>query len=317
MEVIVSFTILAFMMLVILRTTMTVGDSNASMESFNTVLLETQKATTQMRQDIATARKLYEENTLGRSYFDALQFGSHPPLTSSLLPLVLNVGEFDRDAVGNRFVGNVLLMAGEVSPHDFTYSGQPYRVNVYRLIGWYLADYGTPIATGLSGFDLIRWESEAFVDWASIMAITDPTTREALVDDLKNGAAKVNFAWDPNQVVDNAFFKLDTDVSPVPETSFKIPASRVADRVAKGYYRRRNGAIAPNNQWAATEGAVPKFAQRVDAVAGNPGFPHGFEVKIVGFSGARRVKTRIVAERMMRNKVFRNAAETIATMRDI
>jgi hypothetical protein len=317
-EVLVAIGILSFLLLVVLQASMTVGDSSSAVESYNTVLVETQKVTAQLHEDVATARKLYEDDALGQTYLKFIDYGGLPLLSSSLLPLIEPLGEFHQDVVGDRRTGNVLLLVGEMSPFDFTApsNGKDYRVSVFRLIAYYVADGGSPVAQGLSAFDLVRWESEAFADFTTLSSITDATARQEVVGGLVSNA-RINWAWDPTQTVDAAFFELTTDISPSPEPTFIIPPSNMNNRLPKGWYRFRNAAIAPNNSVTMTEAAVPKFAQKVPAAGPNPGFPHGFEVKVVGPSGARKIKVRVVAERMMRNRIMRSASETIATMRDI
>jgi hypothetical protein len=315
LEVVISLAILSMLFLVILRSTLSVADSNTSMESFNAILVKTQAAMAELHEDVSTCRRTWIEDATGRGYFDALEFGATPRATSCLLPIIDPLGEFTLDVPADRKTGNSLLLAGEMAPHDFIASdARAYRVNVYRLVCYYVADYGFPVAPGLSRFDLVRWESMAFADWATLTAISNATARQEMVADLVN-TANIKYAWDPSQAVTAAFFELDTDVAVTPEATFSIPASPVQARYPKAYYRRYNASLSQNNTITGTEAAVPKFTQPLALPA--PGFPHGFEVKIVGPSGARKIKTRIVAERMMRNQVFRAASETISTMRDI
>jgi hypothetical protein len=286
------------------------------MESFNAILVKTQAAMADLHEDISTSRRMFVEDTTGREYLDALQFGTLPPVAGALLPVIEPQGEFGQDLAGARRTGNCILMAGELKPHDFTApsDGRDYRVNVSRIICYYVADYGFPVAPGLTRFDLARWESLAFVDYGTLMAITTVSARQEMVADLVANA-NIKYAWDATQPVNLAFFELDTDVNSIPEAGFSIPPSPVAARAPRAYYRRYNASLSQNNTLAGSEAAIPKFA--LPLVAPPPGFPQGFEIKVVGPSGARKVKTRIVAERMMRDRVFRSSSETISTMRDI
>jgi hypothetical protein len=316
-EAIVSITILSFLLLVILQSTTTVSDSTTAIESYNLVLVETQKAVSQMHEDVATARKIFENDALGQTYVKFVDYGTHPLAATALLPIIQPLGEFTLDAVGDRRTGNILMVVGEMSPYSFTApsNGKTYRISVFRLICYYVSDRGFPVANGLSRFDLVRWESEAFVDYVALSNLPplELTARsEMVVDMVTNGG--IHYAWDPTQLADAAFFKLDTDVAPVTVGAMPIPASRVNERVPKGYYAWRNAALASNNGIVNSEASVPKFTQPIPA---GIGFPHGFEVKVVGPSGARKIKVRVVAERMMKSRVMRRASESIATMRDI
>ena len=247
-EVMVSVAILSTLFMVILRSTVTVGDSNSSMESFNLILIKTQAAVAEFHEDVATARRMYEEDALGRSYVDAMNFGTLPPIASNLLPIIEPLGEFDQDTVGDRKVGNFVLMVGEMAPYDFTApsNGRAYRVNVYRLVAYYIVDFGSPVAAGLSGFDLARWESTAFADYGTLLAISDAVARQELVQDMV-ATGRLDRAWDPAQPANAAFYLLDTDVAVAPDPSYQIPSSPVTHRLPKSFYRKYNAAIAPNN----------------------------------------------------------------------
>jgi hypothetical protein len=314
-EAIVSITILSFLLLVILQSTSTVSDSTTAIESYNLVLVETQKAVSQMHEDVATARKIFEDDGLGQSYVKYIDYGQFPLAGSALLPVIQPLGEFTTDVVGDRRTGNILLLCGEMSPYSFTApsNGKTYRISVFRLLAYYVSDRGSPVASGLSRFDFVRWESEAFADYIALSTISDATARgELVVDMLKTGG--IHYAWDPTQTADAAFFELDSDVATGSMGGFPIPSSTKTERRPKGYYGWRNAALAANNGIIGSEASVPKFAQ-MDATG--LGFPHGFEVKVVGPSGARKIKVRVVAERMMKSRVMRRASESIATMRDI
>ncbi len=317
-EVMVSISVLSVLFLVILRSTSLVGDTTFSLESQSTMLIELRKAVSRMHEDISTARKVYEEDVTGRSYIDRMDFGAWPPISTSLLPDIANLGDFDRDAVGARRVGNFLLLVGEMSPHNYYDAGtaRTYRVSVYRLVAYYIADYGYPVTQGLSSFDLVRWESAAFVDRTTLTSVTDPTVRANVVTSLQT-EKNIYYAWDPSATADLAFYELTSDIAGAPDGGYQIPWCTVSDntqdRLPRTYFRKRNAALVANND-ATGEAAVPKFAQKV---AGNPGFPNGFEVMVIGPSGSRKILARVVAQRAFAGKVVYSKSETIATMRDI
>lgn len=313
-EAMVSLSILSFLLLIILQSTNTVSDATTSIESYNTVMVETQKVVSLMHEDVATARKIFEADALGQSYVARVSYGPFPLAATSLLPLVEPLGEFTRDVAGNRRTGNILLVVGEMSPYTFTApsNGKAYRISIFRLICYYVSSRGSPVARGLSRFDLVRWESEAFADYVALAAISDVTARGELVSNMV-AIGGINYAWDPTQLADAAFYKLTADVAVAP-TAIAIPGSPKTGRVQKGFYAWRNAALAVNNGIVGTEASVPKFALPDNT---GIGFPHGFEVKVVGPSGARKIKVRVVAERMMKNLIMRRSSESIATMRDI
>ena len=315
-EIMVSLGILSVLFLVILRSTLSVGDVSATLESYNTILQKTQELNAALKTDISTARRIYEEDTLGqgRSYMNNMLFGTLPPITGNLLPKIANLGNFDKDVIGNRRVGNVLMVVGELSPADYTDTtvipNKSYRVNVFRLVCYYPTQYTNAATQGLSDLDLVRWESPAYADYTTLTAITDLTARGLVIAYLKNTLG-ITHAWDPSLLETAAFFPLTAIVAATPDAAYKIPPSPVRAKAPLAYFRIRNAALSQNNAVVTGESVIPKFAQKV------AGFPHGFEVMVIGPSGARKILTRVVAERSMRNRVVQAKSESIATMRDI
>ena len=88
LEVVISIGVISILFLVVVRSTLTVADSNTSMESFNAILTRTQAAMADLHEDISTARRTFEEDAVGRAYFNAIQFGPlHPRAATCLLTL--------------------------------------------------------------------------------------------------------------------------------------------------------------------------------------------------------------------------------------
>ncbi len=327
-EVMITLTVLAILMGVIARSQLTVSQANSTMAAANKVSLQTQEAVSHVHADISMARKMYEDDVLGRSYLARIQvvnisgLGVLAIAPTSRLPTIEPLGEFNADAVASPRTGNCIFMAEEMAPHDTLASdGKTYRINIFRLVGYFVMRHGTPAALNLSRFDLVRWESEAFADYTTLTAIGSVAARQEVVADLL-ATAKIDYAWDPIKNADQAFYVLSTDVSPTPDGTITIPASQHSsareDRRPKVYFRPYVAALASNNTLIG-ENAIPKFAVKIDATVdpAGVGFPHGFEVKIIGPSGARKVLVRLVAEISRGGQIVRSVSETKGTMRDL
>jgi type II secretory pathway pseudopilin PulG len=320
-EVMITLTVLGFLLLVVARSQVTVSDANSALHGVNRIALETQTAVANIHKDISTARKLFQDDVQGRSYLAALGTMDLPAILSTRLPVIGPLAEFSKDDPATPLTGNCLLMAEEMTPNDTVVdvAGVPttYRVNIIRLVAYYLTRYDRPLAPGLSRFDLVRWESQAFVDHTTLTAITNATTRQAVVANLTDNA-RIYYSWDILKNANLAFFELGNDVAATAENPFSIPASPLNERAPKGLFANARASISSNNT-STGEAQIPKFAVALDPSVdiNGIGFPHGFEVKIVGPSGARKVLVRVVADIQRGMSVVRSASETKGTMRDL
>lgn len=321
-EVMITLVVLGFLLLVVARSQMTVTDANTNLHGINKVALETQEAVALIHTDISMARKLLENDSLGNSYLAALGTGKYPVAPSTRLPVIGPLAEFDKDDPLAPLTGNCLLMAEEMAPHDTVHdpgSGdQTYRVNVIRLVAYYLTQNARPRDSQLSRFDLVRWESQAFADYTTLTAITDTTAREAVVASMTAPGVNIQYAWDILKPAGSAFYSLGSDVSSSPESAFLVPPSTRPDREPRAIFGLSNACIAVNNGQTG-ESRIPKFAVELSPTSdpNGVGFPHGFEVKIIGPSGARKVLVRVVADIQRGQRVVRSASETKGTMRDL
>jgi hypothetical protein len=212
-----------------------------------------------------------------------------------------------KDLAGSEKTGNSLLFVRHAWADTFTCtSTETYRVDVYRMVRYFLRqDGGGPIPSTPWGLNLAKWVSEPLINGAQIDAIADPTDqievlqhlRTSTADDEGDTHAAATVVWmvgeDPG--VAGTFRQILTDGSlsltpQLPRNSpWEIeiaPSSSRADILAYRHF-----SVASN--YAQANMGVSRFAIRNDTTAG-VGFPHGFEVQVVGTSSARQVLLHLV-----------------------
>jgi hypothetical protein len=195
-------------------------------------------------------------------------------------------GRLDPDAPGVRRTGNALLLACEDRPREFsTPGGGRYRVDIVRFVAVYpTRRAGKVVDAAPDRIDLVRFASRPYADKGSLEQIPVAAERVEVVKTLT--AQGVGRAWVAGAPIDSAFFDLKADgsiaatavASPVIDCPPEAPVRTMLNAV--------KASVAPNSPAL----RVPTFAE-LDTSA--PGFPSGFEVKVVGPSGGRQVLVRL------------------------
>jgi len=245
------------------------------------------KLITDLRGAGLASRRLYQDDAEGRSYLAALDSTKFPVLAGARLPVVDSKGRLDPDAPGVRRTGNALLLACEDRPREFsTPGGGRYRVDIVRFVAVYpTRRAGKVVDAAPDRIDLVRFSSRPYADKGSLEQIPVAADRVEVVKTLT--AQGVGRAWVAGAPIDSAFFDLKADgsiaatavASPVIDCPPEAPVRTMLNAV--------KASVAPNSPAL----RVPTFAE-LDTSA--PGFPSGFEVKVVGPSGGREVFVRLV-----------------------
>jgi prepilin-type N-terminal cleavage/methylation domain-containing protein len=246
-----------------------------------------------VRELAGSSRRIFDASGDGPDYFAALDLTSAPPAPGARLPSVDELGRLEPDAPGTPFVGNVLLVAREADPvacvADAT-TGQRRFIDTYRFACAYptVSPRRLVANSGLAR-DLVLWRSHPFPSLPQLRAIDDPVIQERVVADLVAQFGML-VAWDPEQPPASAFFALGSDgsIALLPQAD-----PTIAQDVVASPGRRL---VAASLQLAATDPAVASRAALFSVEPVSTWSPHGFEVKVVGPSGARKVGLRVVVE---------------------
>lgn len=303
MEITVVLAIVSVLMIVVyslIEETIQVTMFN---ESHNDLAMLTQAAVNTLQGEVMQTKFAFEEDTLGSSYRSALTLPSYVTVwTNTLLPRFDAGGEIEPDPASQRYTGNSLLLARQLEPLTITYDddGLPNTPEVEFLADRYRFEYVYLSRTGVKSFggsgmtmDLMMSTSGEYADFFQVSSMTPAATGRIATKLLAAGLTR---AWNPGQPLNSAFYTLSgatdgTFNAPVNAPTIPISETRSLLRGMMG------GRISGRMDYSVAFGtfAIPTpmrvFAQ---PIAAQPGFPSGFETKIVGPARSRKVMTRVV-----------------------
>lgn len=286
-------------------------------ESHNDLGMMSQAAVNTLQSEIVQTRMIFEENALGTSYRSALTLPADYPIwTTSLLPVVdIASTQMAPDAPRSRFTGNSLLLARQMPPLTITYDHDNDRntadieflADRYRFEYVYLSPNSKRSfsKTGLT-LDLVMCVSAEYADYFQINSVT--TNRGAIATKLI--AAGLQRAWDPGQPIANAFYDLAGATDGTFNAPIRFPAIPTVSLtpLLKGLLGGRiTGSMAYSVAFAPASPRAPfplpqAMATFAQPDPSRPGFPAGFEAKVVGPAGNRQVMTRVLLMAYIRGK---------------
>lgn len=307
MEITVTLAIVSVIMIVTYQLIEQTMSATMFNESHNDLAVMSQKAVNSIQTEVMQARLVFENDTAGNEYRTALTFPTTPSVwTTSVLPVIdAGTTTFVPDPATDRYTGNSLLLVRQLPPLSILYDHDgkkgtadiEFLADRYTFQYFYLKKDGHSFAGSGQSADLMRATSEQYADYFQLKAVTaKPGT---LVSKLI--AAGMNHAWDPGKPLTSAFYKLSsatdgtfgsaitTPTIPIVQTKTMLPGlfgGRISGRMtySVGFPKSTSTAF-PIPQ------PLSVFA-RPDASL--PGYPAGFEVKIIGPSRNRQVLTRLV-----------------------
>lgn len=316
-EIAITMALLTIMALVVEGTLGSTHDAERHIDAIRTAVERGERLTYEVLEEVEGSRKLFQGDALGLGYLGALDLGRDPLLPAARLPVFDELGVLGPDAPGDPRTGNILCFVRESDAAPAVAdpaTGLVRSIDVYRFVCIYphqtqrqlVVSVGGPLAR-----DLVVWRSVAFPNHAQIVAITDPAQRANVVSDLVTRFG-LDLAWNPDGAVDESFFEMTAGgaVSSTPLTGVLVQEDLdVSDRGRLVY---------ANAQLARTDQTT--FHRRTVFTLDNPASwaPDGFEVKIVGVSGARKVWLHLVVECQARGGVVVAQGSTvIASPRDL
>lgn len=263
-----------------------------------------QEVTDKVRLEMVTSVRVFGDNGEGNANLALLDLSTSPAPATRRLPLLDIDGELGPDQGGEEKTGNALFFAYLAWRDRFrTSTGTDHLVDVYRWVHYYLSPVdGGPAPDRRGGLEMVRFVSEPLADGHAVDDILDPAERAEVLLHLVRGTADVDgqvhdpvaVVWrrggDPNvpgtlrQIDDGDGALSDDPLAGRPDPWAILPA----EEGAAGLLHYRRAQVVSNFETVAP--GVSRFAIRDDAV----GFPHGFEVQIVGPTSARQVLFHIV-----------------------
>ncbi len=329
-EVIIAAMLLSVMILAVTSLAQSGGDAQDYARRLNRVTEITQEVVDRMRLEMVSSVRMFGNDTEGngnRAKFDLT--GAPTPLPGLRLPSITANASLQPDTVGLQITGNSLFFAKLSWSDRFRCtSGQEYMVDVFRWSYYYLTpEGGGPTNGSAIGLNMVRVVSEPLVDGSAIDGIDDATDRAEVLMHLVGGTPDANGdSHDVCQVVwlrgssptaTGTFRQIDDSdgsLSNTPIGTRPTPWSVLrADAAVSGILSYRHQSVATNY-------SLPSFGVGKYSVSSNSGsgFPHGFEVQVVGPSSARQILLHLVLASTNRNgQVAWSAMQVVVDARDL
>lgn len=310
-EILVTLAVTSALMLIVYALISDTMKAAMFGESHNDLTIMSQQVVNRLQNEIMQSRVAFQEDAIGSAYRDALQIpASVTKWPDLLLPVFQTESTLDPDtgAGVDRRAGNTLLVARQLSPLSVLYDddGKPATPDVEMLIDRYRFEYYFLARNKLrnfsgSGFYADLMESRS-VEYADYFQLNSLSAAQLMSIVPKIQAAGVTSAWDPGKPLGNAFY----DLAPAAAGAFgaAIAAPKISLASTNTLMpEMRGGRITGMMEYSvAFLPAAPKkpfpitkavsFYAKPDAAY--PTFPAGFEVKIAGPAGNRKVGLRVL-----------------------
>ncbi|MFH1999792.1 MAG: hypothetical protein ABIK28_08930 [Planctomycetota bacterium] len=307
-----------------------------------------QQSVNEIRDDTLSVKQYFDNfalSSMSEDYFNLLDLpaDSMPINGTAVLPRIEPTGSFEVDtAVATPKTGNALFFVRSLPPFQVRVQMDPtildpadwhiYRVPVYTFVLYYLTlRVQQPIGRSPDSLDLIRWQSVAMLDYNHVMEFPEEVTvgvdicypRAQVIQLFLNSYNGAEYLWVPDAEVDDAFYRSyadgTIDVDPMLKADMLIPMD-----LYDGVFSRMEGqgtnhilqaSICMNRGDPGFE-IGPIVPQLAIADATGDGFPHGFEVQIVGPSGARELLIRVAMAKQGSKGLVAKDFEAVLTTRD-
>lgn len=237
------------------------------------------KAARRIEQDLGFATRIFTDTPADLDYLHAMDVGIDFAGPLRRLPKLTTHGYFEPDKLGVTETGNVLFLARRLPRAQLETD-----VLAGHLVQAYVFTLTAPVEVG-GRLDLLRWNSDVFVDYWDLAGITDAAAKaELLLQLLEHG---IRFAWDPTAPRSSGLFEI-TDAGGLEafDADRRVPGAE--ETGGSRPFAPRHLAIAPNGCEAPHR--VPAYARS------NGAFPGGFELKIDGAAAGKLVLLRMVTQ---------------------
>jgi hypothetical protein len=315
-ELVVSSLLLAMMIFAVSSLSVSGGEAQEYARRLNRVTEVTQELVDDLRLELVSSVRLFGDSIEGNQNLACIDLeGAPTPMSGLRLPTIAEGELIREDTIDAEITGNSLFFAKLAwSDRFICSSSNEYLVDVYRWVYYYLtSEDGGPNPIHPIGINIVRVASEPLIDAASIDRITDLDDQSELLLHLLNGTPNADgVSHDPAEIVwvrgglpleDGSIRQIvsgDGSLSMSPIYP-RLPDWQVLreDADVRGMLSYRHHSVA--SIYARDSFGVSRYA--VQAVAGE-GFPHGFEVQIVGPSSARQILIHMVNSSTQRRGQF-------------
>lgn len=293
LEVMVCLFLVATMAIVVQQTMVTTTNASQYVKAVQRATQRGHDISYEVREELTSSRRLFFDEDVGNAYKDALEFGARPPVPWSRLPMVDEAGRLEPDSAGLPLTGNMLVFAQETDATSVLWDpaeGLVRHIDTYRFVAIYIheTDRRLVFEDGTKALDLVLWTSIEYPSYKQIVDIEDDDERAIVVQALRDQYGHT-LAWNPSADLDEAFVALvPGGVAAAPTPGVRIEQDPDASRGGRLVYA--------DVQLARTQPTDARRRAVLSADDPEVWRPHGFEVKVVGPSGARQVWMNLVTE---------------------
>lgn len=283
--------------------------SLTSMEAQNALKTGAHKALDRIQLFLTENKRFFPVEDPGLEFLPYVQFGSGvpAPLADSRLPAINQDGSLTPSSgtFSAADVGNSLFFVSLDAPEDVVDPGiagaRPLRVDIYHFNYYFLAADGSGSIGGKPKLQLWEWHSVKYVDLPTIQKLAgDPASLTNLVIALYGRGYL--YAYNPSLLNPlDAIYGLESDGTLTAAPS--MPIFEIPQASAGNMMNLATGALGGSYRYGVSPNTIdkqgtfdsPVSVPRFAAVsASSPTFSSGFEVAVVGDSGARQVLMRLV-----------------------
>lgn len=312
LEMVIASTLLAMMVYAVSSLALTGGQAQEYARRLNRATEITQDVLDRARLELISSVRVFGNDAEGLANLAILNLnGAPPPITRRVLPTVSPLLSMRRDTAGSQITGNSLFFTKLAwSDRFICTSGTDYIVDIYRWAYYYLTpEDGGPGAGRPIGLNLVRVVGEPMADSNGIDRITNAADKAEILRHLNDGtadAAGVTHARCDLVWVRGAMPGVVGTIRQIRDGSGTLVTTPEAGRVSPWRIERTEttvrGLLSYRHHSIATNYAKPSFGVGRFGIIDNTsgGFPHGFEVQVVGPSSARQVLLHLVVASTMR-----------------
>ncbi|MBM3973754.1 MAG: hypothetical protein FJ301_06600 [Planctomycetes bacterium] len=274
------------------------GDAQQYANRINRATELTQEIIDEVRGELVSSVRLFGDDAEGEANLALVDLDGQPPrLAGTRLPTIRSDLSIRADTADDEITGNSLFFARLAwSAHFEATSGDSYLVDVYRWNYYYLTTEGVGPTPGSSiGLNLVRFESEPLVSAESIDRITDTSDRAQVLLHLRAGTPDATgvsrdrsyVAWRrgvlPSVAGTLRGITAAGALSSAPTDGRGGWSILPSGGVLRGLLSFRYHSVVTN--FGPASQGVSRYSVMNQA---GGGFPHGFEVQIVGPSNGRQ-----------------------------
>jgi len=316
LELSVVLVILTGMSLIVERTLTSTNRADAYLGALRRAKERSEQSSFRVYEAVSASRRLFENDPHGAGYLEALDLSRYPLASGSRLPHIDELNPLGPDRAGDPRTGNVLLFVREVDPVTVSADTTQYPtrlIDVYHFVCCYPHQTGRDVVTSDLGTarDLVVWYSIPYPSYQQVAAIPDTAERTKVLEVLRETYG-FDYVWDVCCPAESAFFRIQETggLSGTPEVDFMIAEHPGLSE--GGLLVHHDARLAPTDPDRRLCAGV--FTTETSEIWS----PNGFEVKITGASGHRKVWIHTVVEtQAMRGESAVHASTLIASVRDL